>query len=194
MRQPQQLLRRLPQQAVQTVVTIVCTLVTIVATRGWHSYEYDYHFDRFLIKLFRLMTNHINEGRQMLKVLGFVGMLVMVAIAMNMAAGLAAFIDINSIVIVFGGAALFALAVGGSAQSASSALDNLGTGAVYFGWLGFLIGVVAIAQNLDAISDEGGLNVIRLGEAASIGMLTVLYGYLTSWVVVPVIKSLTQDG
>ena len=73
------------------------------------------------------MTKHINEGKQMLKVLGFVGMLVMVAIAMNMAAGLAAFIDINSIVIVFGGAALFALAVGGSAQSASSALDNLGT-------------------------------------------------------------------
>ena len=140
------------------------------------------------------MTKHINKGKQMLKVLGFVGMLVILAIAMNMAAGLGAFIDINSIVIVFGGAALFALAVGGSTQSASSALDNLGTGAVYFGWLGFLIGVVAIAQNLDTISNEGGLNVIRLGEAASIGMLTVLYGYLTSWVVVPVIKSLTQDG
>ena len=139
------------------------------------------------------MTKHINKGKQMLKVLGLVGMLLILAVAMNMAAGLGAFIDINSIVIVFGGAALFALAVGGSTQSASAALDNLGTGDVYFGWLGFLIGVVAIAQNLDTISDEGGLNVIRLGEAASIGMLTVLYGYLTSWVALPVIKSLTQD-
>ena len=161
---------------------------------GRYCDEPDYHFDRFLIKLFSFTARHITEEKQMLKVLGFVGMLVILAIAMNMAAGLGAFIDINSIVIVFGGAALFALAVGGSTQSASSALDNLGTGAVYFGWLGFLIGVVAIAQNLDTISGEGGLNVIRLGEAASIGMLTVLYGYLTSWVVVPVIKSLTQDG
>ena len=140
------------------------------------------------------MTKHINKGKQMLKILGFVGMVGLLSYGMADAAGLGAFIDINSVVIVFGGAALFALAVGGSTQSASAALDNLGTGAVYFGWLGFLIGVVAIAQNLDTISDEGGLNVIRLGEAASIGMLTVLYGYLTSWVVVPVIKSLTQDG
>ena len=140
------------------------------------------------------MTKHINKGKQVLKILGFVGMVGLLSYGMADAAGLGAFIDINSIVIVFGGAALFALAVGGSTQSASAALDNLGTGAVYFGWLGFLIGVVAIAQNLDTISDEGGLNVIRLGEAASIGMLTVLYGYLTSWVVVPVIKSLTQDG
>ena len=130
----------------------------------------------------------------MLKVLGSMGMLVLLFWVMADAAGLGVFIEIYSLVIVFGGAALFALAVGGSTQSASSALDNLGTGAVYFGWLGFLIGVVAIAQNLDIISDEDGLNVIRLGQAASTGMLTVLYGYLTSWVVVPVIKSLTQDG
>ena len=102
------------------------------------------------------MTKHINKGKQMLKILGLVGMVGLLSYGMADAAGLGAFIDINSIVIVFGGAALFALAVGGSTQSASAALDNLGTGAVYFGWLGFLIGVVAIAQNLDTISDEGG--------------------------------------
>lgn len=141
----------------------------------------------------RDISEDLNEEKQMLKLLGFVGMLLMLAVAMNMAAGLGAFVDIHSIVIVFGGAALFALAVGGSTQSAASALDNLGTGAVYFGWLGFLIGIAAIAQNLDTISDEGGLNVIKLGEALSVGMLTVLYGYLTSWVALPVIKSLTQD-
>ena len=141
----------------------------------------------------RDISEDLNEEKQMLKLLGLVGMLLMLAVAMNMAAGLGAFVDIHSIVIVFGGAALFALAVGGSTQSAASALDNLGTGAVYFGWLGFLIGIAAIAQNLDTISDEGGLNVIKLGEAFSVGMLTVLYGYLTSWVALPVIKSLTQD-
>ena len=141
----------------------------------------------------RDISEDLNEEKQMLKLLGFVGMLLMLAVAMNMAAGLGAFVDIHSIVIVFGGAALFALAVGGSTQSAASALDNLGTGAVYFGWLGFLIGIAAIVQNLDTIYDEGGLNVIKLGEALSVGMLTVLYGYLTSWVALPVIKSLTQD-
>ena len=141
----------------------------------------------------RDISEDLNEEKQMLKLLGLVGMLLMLAVAMNMAAGFGAFVDIHSIVIVFGGAALFALAVGGSTQSAASALDNLGTGAVYFGWLGFLIGIAAIAQNLDTISDEGGLNVIKLGEAFSVGMLTVLYGYLTSWVALPVIKSLTQD-
>ena len=123
----------------------------------------------------------------MLKLLGLVGMLVIVAFGMNGAAGLGAFVEIISLVIVLGGAALFALAVGGSTQSASSALDNLGTGAVYFGWLGFLIGVVAIAQNLGTISDE------TLGEAFSIAMLAILYGYLTLWVAVPALKSLTQD-
>ena len=49
----------------------------------------------------------------MLKVLGFVGMLGLLFYGMNGAAGLGAFIEINSIVIVFGGAALYWLAVGG---------------------------------------------------------------------------------
>ena len=124
----------------------------------------------------------------MLKLLGFVGMLAILAIAMNMAAGLGAFIDINSIVIVFGGAALFALAAGGSTQSASSALDNLGTGAVYFGWLGLAIGVIGMAGSWANIDP----NV--LGPASAIAMLPPLYGYLIAWVAVPAIKSLTQDG
>ena len=129
----------------------------------------------------------------MLRLLGFVGMLMILATGMNMAAGLGAFVDIISIVIVFGGAALFWLAVGGVEQPKSLGLDNYGTGAIYFGWLAFLIGVVAIARNLDTISNEGTLNLIRLGQAFSIAMLPVLYGYLTSWVIVPATKSFMQD-
>ena len=83
------------------------------------------------------MTKHISEGKQMLKILGFVGMLVIVAIVHEwLAAGLGAFIEINSIVIVFGGAAFYWLALGGTDQTRSSGLDNYGTGAIYFGWLG----------------------------------------------------------
>ena len=134
------------------------------------------------------MTKHINKGKQMLKVLGLVGMLVILAVAMNMAAGLGAFIDINSIVIVFGGAALYWLAVGGTDQTRSSGLDNYGTGAVYFGWLGLAIGVIGMAGNWANIDP----NV--LGPAFAIAMLPPLYGYLIAWVAVPAIKSLTQDG
>ena len=47
----------------------------------------------------------------MLKILGFVGMVELLSYGMADAAGLGAFIEINSIVIVFGGAALYWLAV-----------------------------------------------------------------------------------
>ena len=129
----------------------------------------------------------------MLKLLGILGMLLILLWGMVEAAGLAAFVDSISLLIVLGGGALYTLAVSGAKQTASSKLDNLGTGAVYFGWLGLLIGVIAIAQSLGKISDGGALNVVRLGEAMSIGLLTVLYGYLMAWVLVPVIKSLMRD-
>ena len=134
------------------------------------------------------MTKHISEGEQMLKILGFVGMVGLLFYGMNMAAGLGAFIEINSIVIVFGGAALYWLAVGGTDQTRSSGLDNYGTGAVYFGWLGLAIGVIGMAGNWANIDP----NV--LGPAFAIAMLPPLYGYLIAWVAVPAIKSLTQDG
>ena len=129
----------------------------------------------------------------MLKLLGKLGMLLILLWGMDQAAGLAAFVDSISVLIVLGGGASYALAVSGAKQTTSTKLDNLGTGAVYFGWLGLLIGVGAIAQSLDKISDGGSLNVVRLGEAMSIGLLTVLYGYLVAWVIVPAIKSLVRD-
>ena len=104
------------------------------------------------------------------------------------AAGLGAFIEINSIVIVFGGAAFYWLAVGGTDQTRSSGLDNYGTGAVYFGWLGFAIGVIGMTTNWADIDPD------VLAPAFAIAMLTPLYGYLIAWVAVPAIKSLSQDG
>ena len=146
------------------------------------------HFDCFLIKLFRLTTKHINEREQILKVLSFVGMLMILAIAMNMAAGLDAFLGINSIVIVFGGGALYWLAAGGIDQTRSPGLDNYGTGAVYFGWLGLAIGVIGMAGSWANIDPNA------LGPASAIAMLPPLYGYLIAWAAVPAIKSLAQDG
>ena len=124
----------------------------------------------------------------MLKVLGFVGMLGLLFYGMNGAAGLGAFIEINSIVIVFGGAALYWLAVGGIDQTRFSGLDNYGTAAVHFGWLGLAIGVIGMA------GDWANIDPNALGPASAIAMLPPLYGYLIAWIAVPAIKSLTQNG
>ena len=134
------------------------------------------------------MTKHINKGKQMLKVLGSVGMLVLLFWVMADAAGLGVFIEIYSLVIVFGGAALFWLAAGGVGQGKSLGLDSYGRGAIYFGWLGTAIGVIGMAHNWTDIDPD------VLGPASAIAMLTLLYGYLIAWVAVPAIKSLTQDG
>ena len=60
----------------------------------------------------------------MLKVLGSVGMLVLWGWVMADAAGLSVFIEIYSLVIVFGGATLYWLAAGGVEQDRSLGLDS----------------------------------------------------------------------
>ena len=64
----------------------------------------------------------------MLKILGFVGMVGLLSYGMADAAGLGAFIEINSIVIVFGGAAFYWLALGGTDQTRSSGWTTQGLG------------------------------------------------------------------
>ena len=49
-------------------------------------------------------------------------------------------------------------------------------GAVYFGWLGFIVGAIAILQNHD---------FQNVGPAVAINILPVFYGYLIRWVLVP---------
>ena len=73
-------------------------------------------------------------------------LVVMVAIAMNRKKVQLCFQNASKIPFNrIGGAVRFALRRW--VRTVHSALDNLGTGAVYFGWLGFLIGVVAIAAH-----------------------------------------------
>ncbi len=126
----------------------------------------------------------------MTNLLGLLGMMGSLLWGFHLAAGLGAYIDITAIVLVLGGAVMFAVATGGLKQSLDSALEKFGIGAIYFGWLGFLIGLVAIFQNIDAISDEGVLDVTALGAAMSIATLTILYGYINAWVLVPALKVL----
>ena len=53
-------------------------------------------------------------------------------------------------------------------------VKNIGNGAVYFGWLGALIGLIAISNNrFDVWGD-----IDKMGPALAVVMLTIFYGYL----------------
>ena len=52
-------------------------------------------------------------------------------------------------------------------------MNNFGDGAVYFGWLGTLVGLVAITGNRFLVWDD----VEKMGPALTVSMLPILYGY-----------------
>ena len=98
-----------------------------------------------------------------------------VAICLGIIAGAAAtvgihlFVDVNSLLFVLGGATGFAVMKNNSGEH----IANFGEGAVYFGWLGTLIGLIAITGNRFSIWGD----VDKMGPALSVAMLTILYGY-----------------
>ena len=79
------------------------------------------------------------------------------------------FNDVMSGIFVLGGALGFTLLKNRTQRMA----ENFGVGAVYFGWLGALVGLIAIAGNGFGI--WGG--VAAMGPALAISMLPILYGY-----------------
>ena len=79
------------------------------------------------------------------------------------------FIDINSVLFVFGGATGFLV----FKKDSGNHIKNFGQGAVYFGWLGTLIGLIAITGNRFMVWGD----VEKMGPALAVAMLTILYGY-----------------
>tara|TARA_E500000178_G_scaffold269585_1_gene267456 strand:- start:139 stop:498 length:360 start_codon:yes stop_codon:yes gene_type:complete len=114
-----------------------------------------------------------------MRLLGFIACAGIMVWIMDSTGGIAAFLDAISLAIVFGGGLAFAVAKGGLNQNRNQALLNLAEGAVYWGWLGLLVGCVGIAANLKELS--------ALGPAASIAILTVFYGYTVKCSVMAVI-------
>tara|TARA_B100001093_G_scaffold396370_1_gene383463 strand:- start:279 stop:626 length:348 start_codon:yes stop_codon:yes gene_type:complete len=79
------------------------------------------------------------------------------------------FVDINAALFVFGGATGFLV----FKKNSGNHIKNFGQGAVYFGWLGTLVGLIAITGNRFMVwGDEE-----KMGPALAVAMLTVLYGY-----------------
>ena len=91
------------------------------------------------------------------------------------------FIDINSALFVLGGATGFLV----FKKNSGNHIENFGQGAVYFGWMGTLIGLIAITGNRFMVWGD----VEKMGPALAVAMLTVLYGYIIKLVTI----ALTED-
>ena len=89
--------------------------------------------------------------------------------------------DAMSGLFVLGGALGFALL----RNTPQKMVENFGVGAVYFGWLGALVGLIAIAGN--AFGAWG--NVAAMGPALAISMLPILYGYVVNLVCMTIASS-----
>ena len=95
--------------------------------------------------------------------------LILASIIFAMADELWAFIDARSWIMVLVPAIAYGFSGSGNWNS-QDRLRRFSHGAVFFGWLGSLIGAVLISNGLDDLN--------ALGPATSIALLTILYGYI----------------
>ena len=91
------------------------------------------------------------------------------------------YVDILSFLFVLGGAVGFLV----MKNKPENHLQNFGQGAVYFGWLGTVVGLIAITGTPSFVWGD----VEKLGPALAVAMLTVLYGYSLKLVTI----ALTDD-
>ena len=107
-----------------------------------------------------------------MKIQKLVGLLIVIFIIFGAVSivGFQLFNDIHSILFVFGGATGYSFLN----SNKNSWVKNFGNGAVYFGWLGTLIGLIAIAGNRFEVWG----NMDKMGSALAVVMLTIFYGYL----------------
>ena len=92
------------------------------------------------------------------------------------------YFDLPAFLVVIGGAAGYTLLKG----DRSKFIFHFGTGAVYFGWLGTLIGLISITG--DRFSAWG--DVDKMGPALAVAMLTILYGYSFKLITIALAKDL----
>ena len=106
-----------------------------------------------------------------MKIQKFIGLLIVIFIIFGAVSivGFRLFNDIHSIFFVLGGATGYSCLK----SRRNDWIKNLGNGAVIFGWLGTLIGLIAIAGNrFDVWGDMD-----KIGSALAVAMLTIFYGF-----------------
>ena len=115
-----------------------------------------------------------------MKILG-IGICLAIILGAVLQIGHNLFIDINSALFVVGGATGFLV----FKKDSGNHIKNFGQGAVYFGWLGSLLGLIAITGNRFMVWSD----VEKMGPALAVAMLTILYGYVIKLVTI----ALTED-
>ena len=88
------------------------------------------------------------------------------------------YFDILSFLFVLGGAIGFML----FKNSRQDRIRNFGAGAVYFGWLGTLVGLIAITGDRFLVWGD----IDKMGPALAVSMLTILYGYTLKLVTIAI--------
>ena len=113
----------------------------------------------------------------------FLGLAICLATIVGAAAtvGINLYFDILSFLFVLGGAVGFLV----MKNKPENHLQNFGQGAVYFGWLGTVVGLIAITGTPSFVWGD----VEKMGPALAVSMLTVLYGYSLKLVTI----ALTED-
>ena len=104
-------------------------------------------------------------------VMKFLGLAICLGTLVGAAAtvGIHLYFDILSFLFVLGGAIGFLV----MKNKPENHLQNFGQGAVYFGWLGTVVGLIAITGTPSFVWGD----VEKMGPALAVSMLTVLYGY-----------------
>jgi len=95
------------------------------------------------------------------------------------------YIDLMSGILLLGGALGFALLKNDPLQIA----QNFGEGAAYFGWLGALIGWIAIAGNAFGAWES----VSAMGPALAVSMLPLFYGYTVKLICMAIAMAPKED-
>ena len=105
------------------------------------------------------------------RTLKFLGLAICLGIIAGAAAtvGIHLFFDVNSLLFVLGGATGFLV----MKNNPEKHIANFGEGAVYFGWLGTLLGLIAITGNRFSVWGD----MDKMGPALAVATLTILYGY-----------------
>ena len=94
--------------------------------------------------------------------------------------GVSLYIDLYSIIIVVGGAVGYSLIKNNKKEY----INNFGKGAVFFGWLGLLIGLIALTGG--KYNNWGYID--KMGKALAVLLLPVFYGYIIKLITMPFSK------
>ena len=95
----------------------------------------------------------------------FIGLMAVTILSVD---SIGIFMDMPSLIIVVLGALIYSFSAGGDTIDR---LDNFGFGAVRMGWIGFIIGIVFIANRKMILDIE------LFSSAFAVAMLPIFYGY-----------------